>query len=70
LSLSSIDGVRTINLETAKSILSKQMFAVLHLLAVVGLSASDDNDGPMEKAGEKADEAVSDTKRALEDAAD
>lgn len=29
-----------------------------------------DNEGPMEKAGEKADEAVNDTKRAVKDAAD
>jgi len=29
-----------------------------------------DNEGPMEKAGESADEAVKDTNRALQDAAD
>ncbi|MEQ9641710.1 MAG: hypothetical protein RIM84_16925 [Alphaproteobacteria bacterium] len=37
----------------------------------LGLAACDDaNDGPAEKLGEAVDEAASDTKRALEDAAD
>ena len=49
----------------AKSIL------ILLALAVggAGLTACD-NEGPMEKAGKKADEAVNDAKRAVKDAAD
>ena len=34
------------------------------------LVASCDDAGPLEKAGQQADEAVNDTKRAVEDAAD
>ncbi len=42
----------------------------LSLIAGLSLSACDEADGPVEKAGAKVDEAVNDTKRALEDAAD
>lgn len=36
----------------------------------LGLSACYDNDGPLEQMGEAADEAVNDTQRAVQDAAD
>lgn len=49
----------------AKSIL------ILLVLAVGGAALTAcDNEGPMEKAGKKADEAVNDAKRAAKDAAD
>lgn len=34
------------------------------------LMGCEEEKGPLEKAGEQADEAISDTKRAVEDAAD
>ena len=53
------------------------MKALKVLLAVVCLSgvgmavtACDDSEGPAEQAGEKVDEAVQDTKRAIDDATD
>jgi hypothetical protein len=46
-------------------------FAVLFALSAAGLYAcAPEKKGPLEKAGEKIDEKVSDTKRAVEDAAD
>ncbi|MEQ8588616.1 MAG: hypothetical protein RLO01_09170 [Thalassobaculaceae bacterium] len=48
-------------------------FALTALLAgflTLGLAACDQNDGPLEQAGEAADEAVNDVQRAAEDAAD
>lgn len=45
--------------------------AMIGMLALTPLAlASCDNDGPAEEAGEKIDEAVGDTKRAIEDATD
>ncbi len=46
--------------------------ALLLVLAGSGLSACQEkrNQGPMERAGEKADETVNDAKRAVEDARD
>ena len=44
--------------------------ALLLALAAAGLYACETKKGPMEKAGEKVDEAVNDAKRAAEDAAD
>ncbi len=49
----------------AKSIL------ILLAIAVGGAALTAcDNEGPLEKAGSKADEAVNDAKRAVKDAAD
>lgn len=46
-------------------------FALLFALSAAGLYAcAPEEKGPLEKAGEKIDEKVSDTKRAVEDAAD
>lgn len=39
-------------------------------LSGAGLYGCQESKGPMEKAGEKVDEGVSDAKRAVEDAAD
>ncbi len=36
----------------------------------LALSGCEEKKGPLEEAGESADEAISDTKRAVEDAAD
>ena len=45
--------------------------ALLLALSAAGLSAcAPEKKGPLERAGEKIDEKVSDTKRAVEDAAD
>lgn len=43
---------------------------LLLALSGVGLIACQEEKGPLERAGEKIDEGVNDTKRALEDAAD
>jgi len=46
-------------------------FAFLFALSAAGFYAcAPEKKGPLEKAGEKIDEKVSDTKRAVEDAAD
>lgn len=45
-------------------------FALLLALSVAGLSACQERKGPLERAGEKVDEAAKDAKRAVEDAAD
>ena len=45
--------------------------AILLTLSAAGLYAcAPEKKGPLERAGEKVDEKVSDTKRAVEDAAD
>lgn len=53
---------------------SRRKKRALTLASIVGLSfvlqACPDKEGPMEKAGEKVDEAAKDAKRAAEDAAD
>jgi hypothetical protein len=53
---------------------SKRKTRALALALVVAFSfalqACPDKDGPMEKAGEKVDEAVNDAKRSAEDATD
>ena len=49
------------------------MVAALWLMLATGgamLSGCDENDGPLEQAGEKADEAIKDAERAVEDATD
>ena len=45
------------------------LLLITFAFGAVALSACD-QEGPLEKAGEKADEAVPDTKRAVKDAAD
>ena len=40
------------------------------VVAGLGLTACDASDGPAEQAGEKVDEAIQDTKRAVDDATD
>jgi hypothetical protein len=46
-------------------------FALLFALSAAGLYAcAPEKKGPLESAGEKIDEKVSDTKRAVEDATD
>ncbi|MCP5145442.1 MAG: hypothetical protein H6978_11585 [Gammaproteobacteria bacterium] len=40
------------------------------MVACLGLAACDSNDGPLEKLGESADEAINDAGDQLEDAAD
>jgi len=48
-----------------------RMFLLLFMLAGTGaVMTACEEQGPLEKAGEKADEAVNDTKRAVKDAAD
>jgi hypothetical protein len=50
---------------------SRALLAGLALSASLGLTACPEkNEGPVEKAGEAVDEAVGDTKRAVEDATD
>ena len=44
--------------------------ALLLVLFGAGLSACQEKKGPVERAGEKVDEAVDDAKRAVKDAAD
>lgn len=49
-----------------------RMTAVVFSLALVApvLSACEEEKGPMEQLGENADEAVNDTRRAVDDATD
>ena len=44
--------------------------ALLVALSAAGLWACPEKEGPVERAGEKIDETVNDTKRAVEDAVD
>jgi len=48
----------------------KAFLIALSLSGGLALAACDEDDGPMEKAGQQIDEAVGDAKRAVEDAAD
>jgi len=48
----------------------KKLFALGILLGGFGLAACDEADGPAERAGEQVDEAIQDTKRAVDDATD
>lgn len=52
-----------------KTPLLRNAFFVLALAVTPALSGCEEQ-GPLEKAGEAADEAVQDTKRAIEDATD
>lgn len=54
---------------TASGFMHVFVIAVLAGAPTLVVSACDEQ-GPLEQAGEKADEAVNDTKRAVEDAAD
>jgi len=47
-----------------------KLIALAFLASTISLAACDEADGPAEKAGEAVDEAVNDTKRAVEDATD
>lgn len=49
---------------------SKTLLAALGLALALGVTACEEADGPFEQAGEAADEAVNDVKRAVEDAKD
>jgi len=49
---------------------AKLMLLVIALAYSGATLTACDNEGPLEKAGEKADEAVNDAKRAVKDAAD
>lgn len=49
---------------------SRAILALLLVGGALALTACDDQKGPAEKAGAAVDEAVNDTKRAIEDAAD
>ncbi|MEX0760234.1 MAG: hypothetical protein WD100_11710 [Tistlia sp.] len=46
------------------------LFAAALLASGVALAGCEEEDGPAERAGEAIDEAVKDTERAVEDAAD
>jgi hypothetical protein len=46
------------------------LFTMLALAASLGLTACPEKEGPGERAGEAVDEAVGDTKRAVDDATD
>jgi len=48
----------------------RKLFALGILLTGLGLTACDDADGPAEQIGEDVDEAIQDTKRAVDDATD
>ena len=51
-----------------KTILGGLILALM--LGNIALVGCDQNEGPLEKAGKSADEAVNDTKRAVEDGTD
>jgi hypothetical protein len=48
----------------------RALMAVLMLGGALGLAACEEQKGPAEKAGEAIDEAINDTKRAVQDAKD
>ncbi|MEQ8396549.1 hypothetical protein [Thalassobaculum sp.] len=48
----------------------RALMAVLMLGGALGLAACEEEKGPAEKAGAAIDEAVNDTKRAVQDAKD
>ncbi len=56
-------------MRSLKKILAPALTVGLLTLPALALTACDEK-GPAEKAGEAVDEAVKDTKRAVEDAAD
>jgi hypothetical protein len=59
------------NRNTKRSIvLRATALALLVALSGAGLSACQEKQGPLERAGEKIDENVNDAKRAVKDAAD
>ncbi|SMF14103.1 hypothetical protein SAMN06265365_10567 [Tistlia consotensis] len=52
----------------------KRLFSLLFICTFLAsgfaLTGCDDHEGPAEKAGKKVDEAIQDTKRAIDDATD
>lgn len=48
----------------------RRFFTLALFASFAALASCDEPDGPAEKAGEAIDEAVQDTKRAVEDATD
>ena len=50
--------------------LFRKLLALSVVLGSLGLTACDDADGPAEQAGEKVDEVIQDTTRAVDDATD
>lgn len=46
----------------------KKMFLTLAMLSILGSLVACEREGPMERAGEKVDEAAEDTKDAVKDA--
>lgn len=54
---------------TLRNLPKLTLLLITFAIGAATLSACD-QDGPLEQAGEKADEAVNDTKRAVKDAAD
>jgi hypothetical protein len=48
----------------------RKLLALGIVLGGLGLTACDEADGPVEQAGENVDEAIQDTKRAVDDATD